>query len=74
MISSSVSDVRSRVLTALAASPVQPLRTIRVDSAENKIRLTGHVGSFYQKQMAQELVRSISADVEVENEVDVVRA
>lgn len=73
MISSSTTDVRLRVLTALAASPVQPLRTLRVDSAENKIRLTGRVGSFYQKQLAQELVRSISTEVEVENEVAVVR-
>lgn len=74
MISSSMKDVRSRVATALAASSNPRLRFIKVEldeEHENTVCLSGRVTSFYQKQLAQELVRSIDSDVEVRNDLKV---
>ncbi|MEW4563990.1 BON domain-containing protein [Bremerella sp. JC770] len=74
MISSSMKDVRSRVATALAASNNPRLRFIQVEldeEHENTVCLSGRVSSFYQKQLAQELVRSIDGDVDVRNDLRV---
>ena len=74
MISSSMKDIRSRVATALAASNVPRLRFIQVeldDSHENAVCLSGRVASFYQKQLAQEVVRAIDREVEVRNNLHV---
>jgi len=74
MISSSMKDVRSRVATALAASNNPRLRFIQVEldeEHENTVCLSGRVSSFYQKQLAQELVRSIDSEVDVRNDLRV---
>lgn len=74
MISSSMKDIRSRVATALAASSNPRLRFIQVEldeDHENTVCLSGRVSTFYQKQLAQELVRSIDSDVEVRNDLRV---
>lgn len=71
MISSNVKDVRSRIRTALGASPLFPLRRLQVESFDNRIVLAGRVDSFYQKQMAQEIARSISSEIELVNSVTV---
>jgi len=71
MISSSIVDVRLRVATALAASKNPRLRNVRVDLDDNALCLSGRVPSFYQKQMAQELVRAIDDQVQVRNQLQV---
>ncbi|QDU73847.1 BON domain protein [Bremerella volcania] len=74
MISSSMKDIRSRVVTALAACGNPRLRFIQVEldeEHENTVYLSGRVTSFYQKQLAQELVRSIDGDVQVRNNLRV---
>lgn len=71
MISSSMKDIRSRVATALAASPVPRLRLVSVELDENTVCLSGRVSSFYHKQLAQEVVRAIDGDVKVRNELHV---
>lgn len=73
MISSNVKDVRSRIRTALSASPLFPLRQIQVEYLNDRIVLAGRVDNFYQKQLAQEVARSISADIDLLNRVEVGR-
>ncbi|TWT39377.1 BON domain-containing protein [Blastopirellula retiformator] len=73
MISSNVKDVRSRIRTALSASPLFPLRQLQVEYLDDRIVLAGRVDNFYQKQLAQEVARSISADIELLNTVEVGR-
>ncbi|RCS49401.1 BON domain-containing protein [Bremerella cremea] len=71
MISSSEKDIRSRVVTALEESSIQRLRFIQVEFEDNTICLRGEVGSFYHKQLVQELVRAIDGEVKVRNDVTV---
>ncbi|GAA4427429.1 BON domain-containing protein [Bremerella cremea] len=71
MISSSMKDIRSRVATALAASSVPRLRFIVVELEDNTVCLRGDVTTFYQKQLAQEVVRSIDSEVNVRNDLRV---
>lgn len=60
-----------RARDVLAQSPIYALRQLRVESDGDSLLLHGHVGSFYLKQLAQEAVRSVAADVPVVNTVDV---
>ena len=71
MISSSMKDIRSRVATALAASSIPRLRFIVVELEDETVCLRGEVTSFYQKQIAQEVVRSIDSQVDVRNDLRV---
>lgn len=59
------------VREALAQSPIQSHRKIRVEQAGNTLYLHGCVESFYYKQLAQEVVRSVCRGVQVSNELDV---
>ncbi|EAQ81977.1 BON domain-containing protein [Blastopirellula marina] len=71
MISSNVKNVRSRIRTALGASPLFPLRQLQVEYFDDRIVLAGRVDNFYQKQMAQEVARSVSPEIELINSVEV---
>ena len=71
MISSSMKDIRSRVATALAASTIPRLRYIQVELEEQTVCLRGEVTSFYEKQIAQEVVRSVDREVDVRNDLRV---
>jgi hypothetical protein len=66
-----LADAQSRVQTALAASPIYALRELRVERQDSSLRLYGLVGSFYHKQLAQEVVRSLVGNLEVINSVAV---
>lgn len=59
------------VREALAQSPIQSHRKIRVEQAGNTLYLHGCVESFYYKQLAQEVVRTVCRGVQVSNELDV---
>lgn len=61
----------SRAKTALAASPVQALRDLTVDTIEGGLLISGRVSSFYHKQLAQEVVRAVATWIEVTNSVEV---
>ena len=58
-------------IEALAQTGISELRRLRVDTADNKLTLTGAVGSYYHKQLAQETVRSAAGGTPVENNVAV---
>ncbi len=55
----------------LASSSVRDLRKIRVDRSDNQIELSGTVRSFYHKQLAQEVIRTVASGMQVINRVDV---
>jgi hypothetical protein len=59
------------VRDALAQSPIQSHRKIRVEQAGDTLYLHGCVESFYYKQLAQEVVRSVCRGAQVSNELDV---
>lgn len=71
MISSTVTDIQLRVQTALSSCHIHNLRCLTVRLEGDQVFLTGRVDTFYQKQMAQEIVRSVSEEVEVSNSIEV---
>jgi hypothetical protein len=57
---------------ALQVSPEFALRGLMVERVDGKLRLSGTVSSFYQKQLAQEVVRSVAQGLDVVNLVRVI--
>jgi hypothetical protein len=68
---SAADDVESRAQAALRTSPIYPLRDLEVVLAGRKLVISGRVKTFYQKQLAQEVVRNVGANLQVVNEVRV---
>jgi len=68
---SSAPALEQVVREALAQSPIQSHRRIRVEQAGDTLYLHGCVESFYYKQLAQEVVRSVCRGAQVSNELDV---
>ncbi|HCK40883.1 MAG: transport-associated protein [Planctomycetaceae bacterium] len=60
-----------QVQIALNNSPYLPSRVVKVEAADGHVRLEGTVSSFYQKQMAQELVRRVDGVEMIENQLQV---
>lgn len=68
---SSAPRVDEVVREALAHSPIQSHRRIRVEQSGDTLFLHGRVESFYYKQLAQEVVRGLCRGVQLSNELDV---
>lgn len=68
---SKIADLERRAQTALANSPFYELREIRVELCDQSLVISGAVTSFYHKQLAQEVVRSVCEGIEVTNSVRV---
>ena len=64
-------DVQPRAQTALAGSPIYELRDLQVEQRDGILMISGSVSSFYHKQLAQEVVRSVCRGIEVVNSIDV---
>ena len=64
-------DVITQAQSALAKSPIHALRELHVQQQGESLILSGRVGSFYHKQLAQEVVRLVARDMLVVNTVDV---
>ena len=62
-----IKEVRVALNKSHGLSP----RHVKVAAEGNNVRLEGTVGSFYQKQMAQELVRRIDGVESVESQLQV---
>lgn len=60
-----------KVELALRRSPLASKRTMRADSRGGQVTLSGRVPTFYQKQLAQEIVRRIDGVDQVENQLEV---
>ena len=56
---------------ALSKSHFLPSKHVQIETSGGNVRLEGTVGSFYQKQMAQELVRRVDGVETVENQLQV---
>lgn len=57
--------------TALQQSAVYDLRGLNVKHRNGRLVISGTVSRFYHKQLAQELVRGISGEIDVINVVRV---
>lgn len=62
-------DVAARARTALAQSPIYVLREINVEQDGDRLLLQGRVDTFYHKQLAQEVVRTVADGMRLENAV-----
>lgn len=56
---------------ALASSGFRAVREIKVVQVDESLVMTGVVSTFFQKQIAQELVRGIAGSLRVVNDVEV---
>ena len=65
-------NLRDLVSVTLARNPYLAGRTLRIDVHENDVILSGVVQTYYQKQMAQESIRSTEGVRRVHNEIEVV--
>lgn len=76
MMRVSTTDLQPRAQAALAESSILELRVLRVQGREKSLMLCGRVSSFYHKQLAQEVVRTVcrecnEADIELVNSIRV---
>jgi osmotically-inducible protein OsmY len=60
-----------QVFSALERNPHVSRRTWRFETNEGRVTLRGVVGSYYQKQMAQEAIRHVAGVREIANELEV---
>ena len=60
-----------RVLSALEQNPHITRRNLRFETQQGRVTLRGVVGTYYQKQMAQEAVRGVEGVREIANELEV---
>lgn len=65
-------SLAERVSRALRRDPYLARRDLRCQTLDGRIKLTGVVHSYYQKQLAQEVIRRIDGVGRVENELEVV--
>jgi len=71
MTQTSTGDVQPRAQSALASSPIYELRDLQVEHRDDALLISGAVSSFYHKQLAQEVVRSVCEGIEVQNTIRV---
>lgn len=60
-----------QVQGALSRSPYIAPNQVQIETAEGHVRLEGTVGTFFQKQMAQELVRRVDGVERIVNQLQV---
>ncbi len=63
--------LHTAVSSALANHSHLPLRRMKVEAHEGRVILKGTVGSYYHKQMAQEMLRRIDGVETIENQLEV---
>jgi hypothetical protein len=67
-------SIEPLAVTALQQSPISALHNLEVTAEGDLIILSGKVGSYYYKQLAQETVISIAGHREVVNNIRVAKA
>ncbi len=63
--------LQEQVHTAISKSPFLTQRKLRYETHNGRVTLLGKVGSYYQKQMAQEALRTIEGVEEIDNKLEV---
>jgi hypothetical protein len=71
MASTLINNMHERAQAALTNSPFFELHELQVEQRENTLCIFGKVSSFYHKQLAQEVVRSVCQGTEVTNSIQV---
>jgi hypothetical protein len=71
MAVTAVTEVQPRAQAALCNSPFYELRDLQVQPRDDGLQISGCVSSFYHKQLAQEVVRSVGAGIKVVNSIHV---
>ena len=66
-----ISPLEDRVHCAIEQNPYIPPKTLRFETNEGRVTLRGTVGTFFQKQMAQESIRRVAGVEEITNELEV---
>ena len=66
-----IDELQPRAQAALTNSPVFELRGLQVKQRGDGLQISGCVSSFYHKQLAQEVVRSVCKDTDVINAIRV---
>ena len=69
MTTPAMNDIRTRAQAALAESPLMVLRELKVETVDGVLMISGSVGSFYHKQVAQEMIRAIAGKVTIRNQI-----
>ena len=63
--------LQEQVHTAISASPFVSRHNLRYETSDGRVTLRGTVGSYYQKQMAQEALRMLDGIKQIENRLEV---
>lgn len=66
-----VEELQPRAQAALVNSPFYELRELQVEWRDDALILSGCVSSFYHKQLAQEVVRSVCSEANLVNSIRV---
>ena len=66
-----INDLHARAQAALTNSPFFELHELQVEQRDGTLFISGNVTSFYHKQLAQEVVRSVCKGIEVSNSIHV---
>jgi hypothetical protein len=65
-------QMQPRATAVLAKSPFYELRGLQIEQHDNALYISGTVSSFYLKQLAQEVVRSVCQGIALVNAIRVV--
>jgi len=60
-----------RVGSAIQTSPYLSGRTLRFEAHDGKVTLNGVVASYFQKQMAQEVIKRLDGVKQIDNHLEV---
>lgn len=63
--------LNERLENAIRHNPHFDGRRLRFEASEGKVVLKGTVGSYFEKQMAQESLRRVEGVQEIENDLEV---
>ncbi|HBN77508.1 MAG TPA: hypothetical protein DD473_17205 [Planctomycetaceae bacterium] len=66
-------ELAARVNAALRRASHEVSRKSRFEVLANQVRVSGKIGSYYQKQLAQEALKKLSPEIDVINELTVER-
>lgn len=70
-MTTTVATLEDRIDSAITRAPHLLDKVIRIETHAGHVVLRGMVGSYYQKQMAQEAVRTVAGVSQVENQLEV---
>ncbi|REJ67146.1 MAG: BON domain-containing protein [Planctomycetota bacterium] len=66
-----LAQLADRVAMALAGNPYLRARSVDFETEDGHVKLHGKVHTYFQKQMAQELLRGVRGVKSIENQIDV---